>query len=287
MKNILITGISGFLGQYLYKYKPQDVNITGTYFLNYPKFSDVELIQLDLTKPDEFINRAKNFDVVIHCAANANLGECEKNPESAFKINSLATEKLAQWSFEQNSKFIFLSTDIVFDGLRGNYSENDLPNPINVYGKTKFEAEKKLLNIHGNLIILRLALCLGKGLATTTSFIDWFHNKLEKREDIPLYYDEIRTPVSSNYAAMSIWNMINSNYQGILHLTGKEKLSRYQLGAKLLDYLKSDQHYLLKKISSKNSTYPRPMDVSMQSDYLNKILELPHEDISTLIENIL
>ena len=287
MKKILITGISGFIGHYLHKYRPNDVLLTGTYFLNKPEINGVDLVKLDLTKIDEFINKSAKFDIIIHCAAEANLGECEKHPDEAIVLNTQATEKLAQWSAIQKSKFIFLSTDIVFEGIKGDYSENETPDPINVYGKTKLEAEERIINIHDNAVIVRLALCLGKGLGNTISFIDWFENKLENNNEIPLYFDEIRTPVSTIFAASAIWDFVSNDFIGIVHLTGKEKINRYDLGLKILDHLKSDKKFLLKKKSSQNAVYPRPKDVSMNSNVLDKVLNTTREDLSTFIKNIL
>jgi dTDP-4-dehydrorhamnose reductase len=287
MKKILITGISGFIGQYLHKQKPVNVEVAGTYFSNKPALVKSELVKLDLSNVEEFISNAEKYDVVIHCAAESSLAECEKYPARANKINSMATEKLAQWSANQKSKFIFLSTDIVFDGEKGDYLESENPAPINVYGKTKLDAERRILDIHNNAIIIRLALCLGKGLGNATSFIDWFENKLEFDEEIPLYFDEIRTPVSAKFAASAIWELIDSNFNGIMHLAGIEKINRYDLGLKILDHLKLDKKHLLKRISSESSNYPRPKDVSMKSSVLGKILDSPQEDLNSLIKNIL
>jgi len=288
MKKILITGISGFIGNYLHKYRPRNVQITGTYFNNKTELLGIDLIHLDLAQVDEFISKnEQNYDAVIHCAAEASLAECEKQPEKTFLLNSQATGKLAKWSEEQKSKFIFLSTDIVFDGENGDYTEKDRPLPINIYGKSKLEAEQKILKIHNNMVIIRMALCLGKGLGSTNSFVDWFYKRLENDEPLPLYYDEFRTPVSAKFAAKAIWELANNYFTGIIHLTGKEKINRYDLGVKILKYLKSEKQYLLHKESAKNSTYPRPVDVSMKSDILDSVLTIPQENSITLIENIL
>jgi dTDP-4-dehydrorhamnose reductase len=288
MKKILITGISGFIGHYLHKYKPDDVQLTGSYFNNKVELVGVDFLKLDLEQVDAFISHnEQKYDVVIHCAAESSLAVCENNPHKAFLLNSEATEKLARWSAEQNSKFIYLSTDIVFDGKKGDYYEDDNPQPINIYGKSKLEAERSIIKIHKNVIIVRLALCLGKGLGGTNSFINWFLERLENEEKIPLYYDEFRTPVSTKFVAQSIWEFASNNFTGIIHLTGKEKISRYKLGQKMLEYLKSDKQHLLHKESSNKSTYPRPRDVSMKSKFLEQILNIEPENTTTFIENIL
>jgi len=288
MKKVLITGISGFVGSYLYKYKPNDIQLTGTYLTNKPDSLDIQLKRLDLNQVDEFIlKKSHKYDVIIHCAAESSLVECEKNPEKSFFLNTQVSEKLAQWSADQKSKFIFLSTDIVFDGKKGEYFETTIPKPINVYGQSKYEAEQKVSMIHDNAVIARLALCLGLGIGKTNSFIDWFLAKLESDEPIPLYYDEFRTPVSVKFVAQAIWELANNDFKGIIHLAGKEKINRYDFGGKMLEYLQSDKCHLLLKESSSNSIYLRPKDVSMKSKFLDKIINVPQENITTLIENIL
>jgi len=288
MKKVLVTGISGFIGNYLYKHKPDNIQLSGTYFKNKPELLEAKLLKLDLMQVDKFVaHNTQNFDVVIHCASESSLTECEKNQEKAYLLNSEATERLASWSFKQKSKFLFLSTDIVFEGNKGDYSETDKPQPINIYGKSKLDAEKKILKIHENAVIVRLALCLGRGLGNTISFIDWFLSRLENDESVPLFYNEFRTPVSAKFAAQAIWELASNEFNGIIHLTGKDKINRYDIGVKMLDYLNSNKHHLLKKESSGNAAYPRPKDVSMKSINLSKILKVKQENSTTFIENIL
>lgn len=288
MKKILITGLSGFLGHYLYKFRPYNVEITGTFFNNKPEFQKIELVHLDLSNVEKFLVSNKNkYDIIIHCAAESSLSKCEQDPKQAYKLNSDATKKLAQWSENQGSRFVFLSTDIVFDGKKGNYSENDIPDPINIYGKSKLEAERIINKIHNNAAIIRLALCLGKGLEKTHSFIDWLLAKLENNEDINLYYDEFRTPISAPIAAMAIWKIALSEYCGIIHLAGIEKIDRFNFGVKMLQHLKSEKFHLLQKISSSTSMYPRPKDVSMQTGIIKDMFDIQLENTDSIIGSIL
>jgi dTDP-4-dehydrorhamnose reductase len=271
----------------LLKNNPHNIKITGTYFKNKPKFSKVDLAHLDLSKVDDFIaSQNQKYDCIIHCAAQANLGECDKNPQQAYLLNTVATEKLAQWSMSQKSRFIFLSTDIVFDGTRGYYSENDMANPVNNYGKSKLQAEERISKIHKNFVIVRLALCLGRGIDHTSSFIDYLISKLEMNKIVQLYFDEYRTPVSANYASNAIWKISLSDFKGIIHLAGVTRLNRYELAKDLIENLKVEKKHLLRKISSNTSEYPRPKDVSMKTDNLQQIINIQPEDKNSLIKNI-
>jgi dTDP-4-dehydrorhamnose reductase len=288
MKKILLTGASGFIGQYLVKYKPENLEIKGTYFSTKPDLPQIELVQMDLSDIEGFlVNHKGKYDCIIHCAAEASLGECDKNPEKAFLLNSVATEKLARWSQQQKSRFAFLSTDIVFDGKKELYNEMDIPEPVNIYGKSKLQAEQSITKIHKNAVIIRLALCMGRGIGKTTSFIDLLLSNLENNQPNQLYYDEFRTPVSANFAAETIWTIAQSTFKGIVHLTGTNKVNRYDLSLAILDYLNLDKKHLLHKVSSSKSTYPRPKDVSMQSNILQQIIKMKQESFSTFIKNIL
>lgn len=287
MKNILITGISGFIGRYLYLFCPKDVYLSGTFYQNKPEFKNIKLYRLALSEIERFISIAPKFDTVIHCAAEADLSVCEKNPEYAFSVNENAIYQLARWSAEQDSRFIYLSTDIVFHGDKGDYTESDIPDPINIYGKSKFAGENVVLETHSNAVVARIALCLGKGLGGTKSFIDFMIDKIRKNEQIPLFYDEIRTPVSAIYVAKAIWELVENRFKGIIHLTGNEKLNRYEFGKEFVKYFPQYNPQKLIKTSLTKAGYPRPVDVSMKSQLADKILNTKSEKITHVIENLI
>ena len=168
----------------------------------------------------------------------------------------------------------------------GYYSENDPAIPVNIYGKSKLLAEEKISKIHNNAVIIRMALCLGPGIGNTKSFIDYLLSQLEANQNVQLYFDECRTPVSANYASRTIWKITFSDYKGTVHLAGATRFNRYELAEDLLEYLKSDKKHLLKKISSDTSEYPRPKDVSMKADILQQIIKIQPEGKQSLIKNI-
>jgi len=238
---------------------------------------------LDLLDVDKFISNAPEFDVIVHCAAESNLANCEERPDFAYEVNTIATKKLAKWSEKQKSRFIYFSTDIVFKGDKGNYIEKDKPDPINVYGKTKLAAENEIFNEHSNAVIARIALCFGKGLEKTQSFIDWLQNNLECGESIFLFSDEIRTPVLAKYIARAIWDLGNNKFTGIIHLTGKEKIDRYNFGIQFIKLFPDLNKKYIKKGSLFEASYPRPVDVSMKSIYADKILKEKSKKITEVL----
>jgi len=287
MKNVLITGISGFIGNYLYRRSENTINLSGTYFKNKPTIENITLYNLDLLNIDSFLSNSQKFDTVIHCAAESNLARCEQNIEYVMKVNAKATKKLAEWSEKQKSRFIYFSTDIVFHGDRGNYTEADQPDPINNYGKSKLMGEQAVLEVHSNAVIARIALCLGKRLYNSNSFIDWMIEKVKNNEKISLFYDEYRTPVSASYVAKATWELVANQYKGIIHLTGEEKVNRYEFGSHFIQLFPEYDSRLLIKTSQSLAGYPRPVDVSMKSLFAETTLKIKSERITDIIKDLI
>lgn len=280
--HILITGISGYISQFLLKHKPGNVSIIGTYHKKIPESEkDLKLIPLNLTKNVNPQLKKVFPDVVIHTAAISNLGLCEKYPETAFRINGKATDEIALWCNKQKIRLIYLSTDIVFDGQHASYNEKDEANPINVYGQSKYKGELAVQKCK-DFAISRLALVLGQSLNENKNFVDWIVDKINNNQNIPLYYDEIRTPVNVSDAARIIWKIALSKQQGIFHLCSEEKIDRFTLGQEICKYYKYDLNRI-KKVSAKNSGIRRPLDTSLINSRLKNIFDIK---IPPVIKNI-
>lgn len=266
MARVLITGITGFIGRYLLKKCPDGFNLTGT-FHNSPQMlpSDFPIYPLNLEEsiPGQLQNQ--NPDIVIHTAAISSLAQSQREPKRATRVNSEATRELAKWCREKNIRLVYLSTDIVFDGQKPPYSENDDAEPVNVYGMTKLAGEQAIIDQSANYAICRLALVLGRGLGGRQNFIDWFINRLDQNQTIQLFSDEYRTPSPVEPLAQLIWDIALNKQNGIFHCFGIEKTDRYTLGLRIAEYLGKDKSKLV-PISVKDMTdYPRPADVSLKT----------------------
>ena len=283
---ILITGLSGYLGQYLFNYKPDNLQVTGTCHNNSEDQPSRDGFSLDLDSVEAFIRSADRYDLVIHAAAMANLAECERNAGLAYRVNSEATEMLARWSQAQGSRFVYLSTDIVFRGDRGNYTEEDQPDPVNVYGRSKRAGERTVTHNHTNYVICRLSLVLGKAMGISKNFIDHFLHNLNEGNEIKLFVDEWRTPITPRYAAQAIWEIAMSDYSGVVHLCGAERINRYQLGLKIADRLNHPADNIKKAFSGQFTAYPRPLDVSLNSLYAKDYLSQPQIGIVDIIKDL-
>lgn len=166
-------------------------------------------------------------DGIIHCAAISNTGLCETQPELADEVNVGTTRLLAELA--EAIPFVFLSTDIVFDGLRGGYKEDDVCNPINVYGTTKREAEGFVLRnpMHS---VLRLSLNGGISPTGDRGFNEVLCQSFTRGTEVKLFTDEYRQPIPATVTADIIWELCLNRWTGVYHLGGAERMSRYEIG---------------------------------------------------------
>ena len=169
-------------------------------------------------------------DGIIHCAAISNTGLCETQPELADEVNVGTTRLLAELA--EGIPLVFLSTDIVFDGLKGSYKEDDVCAPINVYGMTKREAERLVLKnpMHS---ILRLSLNGGISPTGDRGFNEVLRRSFAGGNEVKLFTDEYRQPIPATVTADIIWEVFLNRWAGIYHLGGAERMSRYEIGVLL------------------------------------------------------
>lgn len=198
---VLITGANGFLGYHLVKQllgKNFYVIATGKGESRLPSFNPSNFIYRDMDFTDPFrvhdIFKETQPDVVIHSGAMSKPDECEQNQWDAYRVNVEGTMTVMLNASEHKSHFIFLSTDFVFDGEMGMYDEEDIPNPVNFYGKTKLEAEDSVKEYEGEWAIVRTITVYGKTFSGRKSFPELIKDKLEKGERYNIFDDQVRTP---------------------------------------------------------------------------------------------
>ncbi len=268
-KTVLITGISGYVSQYLLRFVPQNVRVLGSARRPWApaRKAGIPVYPLDLTR-DVLVQLEQidvPVDVVLHTAALSNLGQCQNKPELAHRVNVQATAELALWCKERNARLIYFSTDIVFKGDTPPYDEQAQPDPVNVYGQTKWEGEIAVQESGADFAIGRIALGLGRGLNGTRNFVDWFLQRLRNGQALTLFKDEIRTATYVAELAKAFWRLALTNEGGIFHVCGAQPLDRFTLGKAFCDYL-GRGHDLLQPVSLGDMTdYPRPADVSLLS----------------------
>ena len=196
---------------------------------------------------------------IIHTAAMTNVDACELNPVECYKVNHLASQHLFEIAKEKNLHFTLLSTDFVFDGQQGNYSEIDAPNPLSVYGKSKSLAEQELINsAYTNWAIARTISVSGVGYHLNKSNIfSWLLKELSEGREVSLITDHFRAPTWAEDLASGCLAIIRHQQTGIFHLCGPETLSIFEIGLRVAKYLHVSPS-LIKPIDSNTLNQPAP-----------------------------
>ncbi len=275
-KRIMITGASGLVGSHLlYLCSPDDA--IGAYHHHRPDDAKYEYVRLDLedAEASERLLRELRPEICIHAAARSNLDWCEKRPETAWRINAEAPVALARAARDIGCRYLFVSTDMVFDGKKGNYGEDDPPHPINLYGRAKRAAEEGILQVYPDAVIARIALVYGMPVAPGRgqSFLNWLLGELRAGRPVSLFVDQYRTPVEVRECARALLDLALSDAAGVVHVAGAERIDRYTFGEYVAETFGLDRN-LLKKASVRDirSAAPRPVDVSMTISRLEHIL---------------
>ncbi len=247
---ILITGSNGLLGQNLIQQLAgmnHRVIATGMGAQRISPDAGINYVDLDITRAMQtrkFI-RQHAPDILIHSAAMTQVDDCERDQEKSLLVNVLATETMLDACSGGNTHFIFLSTDFVFDGIKGNYSEEDPVNPVNWYGQTKALAEKKVSEYSGAWAIARTCLLYGVPIhASRPNIISWIKSALEKGEHIRVLNDQVRTPTNVRDFATGIRLIFEKGARGRFHLSGKEIMTPYELAITVADYFAFDKNLI-------------------------------------------
>jgi dTDP-4-dehydrorhamnose reductase len=259
----IITGAAGLIGQYLVKTAPRWA----------PEWDVRGLTRADFDLTDR-PNVERTWEsikpsAVIHCAALSRTKDCEQDPKKARCINVESTAYLAKLS--QGIPFLFLSSGEVFDGRTGWYSESDEPNPINVYGQTKLEAEQTVLQNLGHTVV-RIVLTAGTSQEGDRSFVEDMCRTANAGKDVTLYADEFRCPLPAGVIARAIWELVNRKQPSLYHLGGSERLSRWEISETLLPWCPELKGHLIKGSARNHVGSPRPTDLSLRCNKIQSLL---------------
>jgi len=280
MKKLLITGASGFLGWHLCQLAKQKWDVYSTYFSHAIEIPGVTMLKADLRDFQELKHLFQKVQpsAAIHTAAQSSPNYCQNHIEKSYAINVTTAVNLAGLCTDYGIPYVFTSTDLVFDGLNAPYRETDPVSPVNAYGEQKVQAEVGILARYPLATICRMPLMFGTATPTATSFMQPFIQTLQEEKELALFTDEFRTPVSGITAAKGLLMVLEKQVQGIIHLGGKERLSRYNFGRLLVEVfqlpvsgLKSCRQQDLKMAA------PRPADVSLDS---SKAFNLGYQPLS-------
>ena len=281
MKNILITGVYGQLGEACIKHLKLHFNI-----ISAGRHTSDDGVQMDITDAatTEKVVAEIRPDLILNLAAMTNVDGCETNPKMAEAINVCGVKNLCK-NFEGH--FIQISTDYVFDGTDGPYGEDDETNPISVYGKTKLVADEWLTENHPKSTILRANVVYGYTKRTKASFVKWVVDSLTEVKPIRVVNDQWNNPTWTESIATVIKVLIEKEALGLYHYGDKEYMNRYefaQLIAKVFDLDAS----LISPISTAelNQPAPRPLKSGLKTEKIESALGIVPNSVETCLQEI-
>jgi len=266
--SVLITGTSGALGWVLARRLSAACRVTGTYFSHECVPEGVAPMRMDLT---DAASVAAALDtarpqVIVHAAAMTDPDACERDPAAATAVNVAGCARLVEHARRLGSKVVYISTDLVFDGVRGDYAEDDKARPLSVYGRSKLDAEGVVLRERrtGRPAVIRSSLIYGWGSPASGTFFSAVHAALRAGGRMRLFTDQLRNPILEADIAAAVILVIERDLEGLYHAGGPESVSRLEFGKAVCDVFGFDER-LLEPIAMQDFEYEaaRPLDSTL------------------------
>ena len=241
MATLLVTGATGFVAGHVLAQAKADHTVHALSRAPAPlKHPNLHWHTLDGELVDASVNIVRRLQpaCVIHCAAIADIDRCKREPDVARRVNTDWPVAFADTCNHIGARMVFVSTDNVFDGKRGMYTETDPPTPINEYGRTKVAAEKLIAAACPDHVIARTSLVVGRGLIRPgNAFLERMEAKWGRGEATGVPDNEIRTPVDVVTLARALIELATNDFRGVIHLSGNDNLDRCTMARRIADAL--------------------------------------------------
>jgi dTDP-4-dehydrorhamnose reductase len=285
---ILITGVSGLLGINLaleFAKEHEVIGVVNDHPLHGQPF---RMIQADLAAagvPERVLGEAQP-DGMIHCAALANLDACEMNPRLAERMNAEVPGELAGLAKQAGTRMVHISTDAVFDGQRGDYTEEDVPNPLSVYARSKLEGERRVLEANPEAVVARVNLH-GWSISGKRSLAEFFYYNLQAGKQVLGFTDIYFSPVLANDLAGVLLAMFDKKLAGLYHSVSSETLTKYDFGLRIARRFSLNEGLVkpssVEEAGLKAARSPR---LTLKTDKLARALGKPMPAIAQGIERL-
>jgi dTDP-4-dehydrorhamnose reductase len=286
---LLVTGASGLLGTRICELAlKQNHEVFSAYSQNVPQYGNP--LRLDVTENTGIkaaFEKAKP-EAVVHAAALTDVVKCEIEKKSAWKRNVEETTNIAQTCSRDNVFLVYLSTDYVFNGEKGDYKETDPTDPINYYGLTKLKGEEQVKRSDGQHCIARTSVIYGSiPAAGKINFALWLIDKLEKKEEVKTVIDQWNSPTLNTNLAEMILEIVERRLAGTFHVAGATRLSRHEFAQRIAETFNLDKDYL-RPTSSREMPWvaKRPRDTSFSAEKAKQVLRNKPLQISEALSRL-
>jgi len=269
---LLVVGGSGELGQQVVR-AALGWEVHATYLTRRPTLPNATWHPLDITDRQAVHRLVADLRprVIIHTAVS------DRSPGDMRTGVVEGGRHVAQAAAQFGARCLALSTDLVFDGQRGNYTEDDPPHPITPYGQAKADMERALLAMETDLVVVRTSLILT--LEPMGRHVAWIVEALRRGEPRHLFTDELRCPLWSDELAAALLELATLDYRGLLHVAGPEVTHRYALGLALADYFNLDASLITPALSAESGLH-RPLNCTLDCTRAYGLLKTPIHGVS-------
>ncbi|MBW1716297.1 MAG: UDP-4-amino-4,6-dideoxy-N-acetyl-beta-L-altrosamine transaminase [Deltaproteobacteria bacterium] len=240
-KNMLVTGVSGLLGNNLVHYFKDKYEILGLYNSHPVTIKDIATEKCDLSYPDNISRIVTEYrpEILIHCASLTDIDECEKDKDLAQKINVIATKRIVDEVIDKDVRLVYISTDAVYDGSKGSYSEDDAINPQNFYGLSKYRGEREILRKEESLV-LRTNI-FGWNIQNKKSLGEWIIEELKEKQKISGFKDAFFSSIYTMELARVIDIAIKQSLDGVYNCGASDGCSKYEFCLRIADLFGFDK----------------------------------------------
>lgn len=245
MEKLLITGVNGLLGQNVLERAISNFNVLGIDLHDEPfiKKNKFEYQKLDLTDRQAVRRALLEYqpDYLINTAAMTDVDGCENQKEKCWKINVEAVENIFHAARKSGTKIVHLSSDYIFDGKTGPYSEKSAPNPVGFYGKSKLASENILISSELEYAIVRTMVLYGTGEKIRPNFVTWLLEQLRQEKNVSIVTDQFGNPTLADDLAKAVLKIVELKKWDIYHISGSEIIDRYNFALKIAEIFKLDK----------------------------------------------
>lgn len=246
MTHFLVTGVSGLLGlNFALAVDGKQHQVTGVANTSPMPWATFKNVQVELTSPGAVEELIETYqpEVVLHCAAMANVDACEADPALANRVNAELPGSIAEACRKHSVRIIHISTDAVFDGNKGNYVEDDEPNPLSVYASSKLAGEKAVLSANPDALVARVNF-YGWSAAGNRSLAENFVHDLAEGKQMMGFTDILFCPMNILDLSALLVEVSALDLHGIYHMVGVEAMSKYQFGVRIAEKFGFDAGFI-------------------------------------------
>ena len=286
---VWVTGASGMVGgNFVNVFKNNGFRVCGSHYSN-PLENTVFFDTLDPSNPDNFDINEFFPDVVVHAGAMTHVDACEEDPEKSYHHTVSSAQNVASLAKKFNAALVYISSDYIFEGKEGPYSENITPAPVSVYGKHKLEAENIVRNTTEKHLILRITNVYGHEVQGK-NFVVRLMKNVSKGEsmDLKLPYDQYATPINARDVARAAEKLLSNGKTGVYHLGSTDYMNRVQLAQKVLSYMPGHKATIIPVSTEKlGQPAPRPLQGGLKPEkFLREFPDFAFSNVDDFIKEL-